>query len=308
MANYCMYCGKPVQEGAVFCMFCGRPLPKLQEDRPQQTRSNAAAAAPQTINASFPEPVMHTAATIPADQSVPAPKSAGEIFAGELELAGANALNAVKGPVGGIFSGIGAYLSGIIDIFKKKSALAGTVIAAVLWGALWYFRDSENPVVRILSLITYADGGFEDSVAGMIGGTLGKGTVMAAIISLFKRGGLKGLFSGIGALFTGKGEKRGIAGILLGTAAGAALYLIFSGMSLSPSSAAAGIAGTVLSLEALGSGRGKLFELAGSLTSRRTDGIRTSSSGGCYGLLTGLAVGFGLAAALAATGVLEVLT
>ena len=302
MANYCMYCGKPVQEEAGFCMYCGRPVPNLPGDRPQQTRTSAS-AAPQPINASVPKPEIHS---FPADQSIPAPKVAGEIFAGEIELAGAGALQTVKGPIGGIFSGIGSCLSGILDIFRKKSALAGTVLAAVLWGALWYFRDSGSPVVRILSLITYSDGGFEDTVAGMIGGTLGKGTVMAAIASLFT-GGLSGLFKGIGALFTGKGEKRGIAGMLLGTMAGAALFYVFSGFSASVSSAAAGIAGAVLSLEALGSGKGKLFELAGSLTSRRTGGTRTLSSGSRCSLLTGLVIGFGISAALAASGVLEVL-
>ena len=305
MANYCIYCGKPVQEDAGFCMYCGRPLPKLQEDRPQQARTNADAAAPQAMNTSFPEPVMNTA-SFQADQSVPAPKVAGEIFAGEIELAGAGVLQTVKGPIGGIFSGIGSCLSGILDIFRKKSALAGTVLAAVLWGALWYLRDSGSPVVRILSLITYSDGGFEDTVAGMIGGTLGKGTVLAAIASLFT-GGLSGMFKGIGALFTGKGEKRGIAGMLLGTMAGAALFYVFSGFSASVSSAAAGIAGAVLSLEALGSGKGKLFELAGSLTSRRTGGTRALSSGSRCSLLTGLVIGFGISAAIAASGVLEVL-
>ena len=72
MANYCIYCGKPVQEDAGFCMYCGRPVLKLPGDRPQQIRTSAA-AAPQPINASVSKPEIHS---FPADQSIPAPKVA----------------------------------------------------------------------------------------------------------------------------------------------------------------------------------------------------------------------------------------
>ena len=55
-----------------------------------------------------------------------------------------------------------------------------------------------------------------------------------------------------------------------------------------------------LPLEALGSGNGKLYELARSLTSRISNGIREEAKGRCDGLLTGIALGFALATVLSA--------
>lgn len=60
----------------------------------------------------------------------------------------------------------------------------------------------------------------------------------------------------------------------------------------------AGIAGAVLSLEALGGGTGKLYELAQSLTSRAENGVRSAVRGRCDGLLTGMTLGFALGTAV----------
>ena len=129
---------------------------------------------------------------------------------------------------------------------------------------------------------------------------LGKGTVAAALVSLFN-GGLKELFKGIGALFTGHGEKRSIFSTIFGILIGGAVYIAFVGPdNVSGATAMAGIAGVILSLEALGGGSGKLYELAQSLTSRATNGVRTVVQGKCDGLLTGLTIGFALATVLSA--------
>ena len=124
--------------------------------------------------------------------------------------------------------------------------------------------------------------------------------VAAGLLSL-PRGGLTNAVHGIGALFAGHGEKRGILNVLLGIVLGAAAYYVFVGPdNASAATAMPGIAGALLTLEALGSGNGKLYELARSLTSRISNGIREEAKGRCDGLLTGIALGFALATVLSA--------
>ena len=248
-------------------------------------------------------------AVMPWEKTLTAAASVGELDFGDLEIPGladvGGVVTKVFAPVSGIFHGIGSFFSGIFRIFRKPSALIGTVLLAALWFVLARFRGSDSQIVKILSWLTFSEGGFDRSALGTVGGVLGKGTVAAALVSLFN-GGLKELFKGIGALFTGHGEKRSIFSTIFGILIGGAVYIAFVGPdNVSGATAMAGIAGVILWLEALGGGSGKLYELAQSLTSRATNGVREAARGRCDGLLTGLTIGFALATALAASGVLE---
>jgi hypothetical protein len=240
-----------------------------------------------------------------------ASSAAGELALGDLELpgqAGVQALRkaaeAVPSPIGGIFRGIGGYIGGIFKIFTKPLRLICVVLLGVLWVFLAKERGSDSTAVSVLSWLTFSEGGFDRELPGTILGILGKGTVGAALISLLS-GGLPKLFKGIGALFTGHGEKRGFFRILFWLVIGAAVYFAFVGEYASGETAMAGIGGAILSLEALGGGSGKLYALASSLTAKKIDGVRTAMRGRCDGLLTGLTLGFGLAAALSAAGIVE---
>ncbi len=322
MAKYCRYCGFPVVENANYCRRCGRQLTAASPQTGTQQRR--VRSAPQTADTSAQQrttPVRQQAqtasrpaeppkATASAPSAVPqqintltASAAAGETDLCELQFPQNVSTTVpeirVLSPVRGIFQSAGSFLRGVSDIFRKPSALIVTLVLAALWFALSLFRDSDSQVVRILSWITFSEGGLDRSIAGMVGGAIGKGTVAAALASLFT-GGLKNLFKGIGALFTGHGEKRSKASVILGLLAGAALYIAFAGAdSLSGAAAMTGISGALLSLEAL-SGSGRIYELARSLTSRAADGVRTAVQGRCDGLLTGLTMGFALATALTA--------
>ncbi len=277
MANgikYCRKCGTPAAKEARFCRKCGCPF----AEEPKQT-------VPKSKYSSTGQLPGHSAI-------IPQVKSYEETFAA----------SAAKGEqdLGEIFIPEPVNLSGAsakVPAFIKVPAFTGAALFAVLWFVLALFRGSDSGIVRILSWITFSEGGFDRSVPGMVGGMLGKGTVAAALISLFT-GGLNNLFKGIGALFAGHGEKRGIFSILAGTVFGGLACCAFVGKNASADTAMAGIAGALLSLEALGSGSGRLYELARSLTDRKVKGIRTLMRGRCDGLLTGLTLGFVLAAAV----------
>ena len=278
MARFCTYCGNPVKEDARFCRNCGRQLPK----RPVR---------PETREAP------KQAVMMPIFPDLAASSSAGEFISGELTLPGmpgrAEPVPETLPPVSGLLHSVGSLFSGIVSLFRKPSALIGTLPLAVLWFVLAQFRDSDSMIVRILSWFTYAGGGFDRSVPGTALGVLGKGTVAAALLSLFT-GGLENLFRGLGALFKGRGENRDVSSIILGGVTGVVVYFAFAGKNVSAETSMAGIAGALLSLEALGSGSGRLYELAQSLTSRIQNGVRTVVRGRCNGFLTGLTLGFSL--------------
>ena len=324
MARFCPYCGSQIRVEAKFCHVCGhllpvfkppvkagQPAPKVQSPTPRQRTT-------QPVQKKPPHVLTAPVETTPVNNAVQRPvklveqmtgRSAlsfpGEVDFGEIGMQGiASEAAKVFSPIAGIFHDLGSYLGGALKIITKPGALIGTILLAGMWFALDYFKDSGSELVKILSWLTYSEGGYGRPIAGMVGGILGKGTVAAAILSVFN-GGIGRTFKGLAALFTGKGQKRGILGILLGIVIGAAAYLFFAGTGASKETAMAGIAGTLLAMQAMGGESGKLYDLAKSLTSRKTDGFRSEVKGKCLGLLTGITLGFAIATVLTAFGVLE---
>ena len=239
---------------------------------------------------------------IPQVKTLAASATTGEIDFGVMDLPGLSGateqVTKALSPIAGIFQGIGSWIGGIFCIFKNPASLIGTLALAALYVFLAHNRNSDSAIIKWFSLLTYAEGGFDrSSMLGKIGGTLGKGTVAAALFSFFN-GGLPRFFKGIGALFKGHGEKRSFLSILFGIILGGAVYFAFVGRYPSQGSFVVGIAGAVLSLEALGGGSGKLYTLAQSLTSKVTNTIRVTVQGKCDGILIGLTIGFVLAAVL----------
>ena len=320
--KFCRYCGKAVSANASFCRSCGRAISttdsqqsvvtKTQENtlpQPVQTTPSMKIAGiegqPKKPVQNTPQKSISEKVSQPAQQvlmphikTLSAATSAGELDLGELTSTGLSNINGtvtgVLAPVRGVFHGLGSFFKGFISIFRRPSALIGVVLITILWFVLAIFRDSDSWIVKVISWITFSEGGIDRTIIGAFGGVLGKGTVAAALISLFS-GGLKNTFKGIKTLFSGrKGEKRGIIGILIGTVIGALLYFAFTGRNTSAATAMAGISGMMLSLQALGGGKGKLYDLALSLTSRKNGDIRKARPGKCDGLLTGLTIGFAL--------------
>lgn len=220
-------------------------------------------------------------------------------FAGAVGEAAVQVTEKVRGLVPGVFHGLGSYIGGMFRIFKKPSALIGTVLLAVVWIVLGNLQYSGSSAVDFLSWLTFSQGGLGRGTLGMIGGIAGKGMVASGLLSLLN-GGLPKAIKGIGALFVKHGEKRGFFTILFGIVLGFAGFLCFAGLDFQAESSMAGIAGALTSLESLGSGNGKLYELAQSITSGKRDGIRVAMPGKCHGLLVGLTLGFALGAGLSA--------
>ena len=279
-ARVCPHCGKAVRADSRFCLNCGRPLTSYTQLTTQQM----------------------TQPEVPQGKTFNALSSAGEYAVGDIEIPGMPDVNAavqkVLGPVSGIIRSVRSFLEGVLQIFKKPSVLIGTVVLAAFWFIMSLLPESDSGILKWISWITYSKGGLDRSGLGIIGGVIGKSTVAAAIISLFS-GGLMNTFKGIGVFFKGHGEKRGFLNVLIGCLIGNAAYIAFVGSGFtSGASAVTGIAGAMLSLEALGSCSGKIYDLLQSLTSRSVNGVRIASRGRCDGILTGMTLGFALAATM----------
>lgn len=289
---FCSNCGAMLEPGSAFCGECGQPLATMNLDPVQQRYQTVPIASAEVPPQTVFIPQVQTSTVAMAGRELDCGEMNKAVF-GTVQKAAVDVLS----PVNAFEQGISSFVNGVLLVFKKPKALLGTVVLAVLWFVLGWLGDSDSPVLKALSWLTFSEGGFDRSVSGAVCGALGKGTVATALASLFT-GGMKNTFKGVGALFSGHGEKRNVVSLIIGAVVGLVMYFVFAGPDASGKTAMAGIAGMLLSLQALGGGSGRIYELAQSLTAGKLNGARTALAGKCDGLLTGLALGFALATVL----------
>lgn len=209
--------------------------------------------------------------------------------------------------------GVGAYLKNYVkqsvEVFKHPLKLLPTLVLGAVWIVIGYFSGKmELPLWgKIVSFLSFAEGGLFGGVVGAIGGILGK-VVMAvavnsAILPLFEKkwpfvgvaGGIKGMFSNMGM-----SAARGVSPLLCGI--GAAL-LLYGFMNISENwvNSMVGIVAVVMLLQNIGNKGGFLFGLIFSLANSLTKG-RVPRYQTIIRLLTGMTIGFTLAVGLTAAG------
>ncbi len=324
--RYCRICGAKLSAGAKFCKACGTKITDTAGPSPAVVKP-AKRTCPDCGNevsdtARFCRKCGHkfegaasaSAPTITPAQArdhreavkvVEALSQPGEFtltdFMPEVLSDVSESVRSVKevlAPFTAIGSGIKSFISGIFGIFKSPRNLIMTLALVALWTFLGMNRGSDAAPVRILSFLTFADGGFDRDAAGMIGGIIGKGAVGCMLASVFS-GGIGKFAGGLGAMFRKTESKRSIIFMLLGLILGIGLYFTFvGGENASAATAMAGIAGAVLSLEALGSKEGCIYQIAEAFTSKKVDGVRMACDGKANSLLGGMTVGFAIITAL----------
>ncbi len=196
----------------------------------------------------------------------------------------------IASPAGTIFSAIASFFGGIFKSFASPKTLIPCAVLGILWTFLGRYRGSENILIRFLSWLTFAEGGFGRKGLGFLGGIAGKGVVGATLVSVFS-GGISRFGYGFKALLNNK-EKKSVAAMLFGWITGILLYISFAGLArASAATSLAGFAGAVLSVEALGEGEGWIYRIAQSLTAGKTKGIRIDKPGKTASLIGGMAAG-----------------
>lgn len=210
--------------------------------------------------------------------------------------------------------GVGAYLKKCmhqgLEVFKHPMMLLPTLVLGAIWLVIGYLSSTtELPSwAKVVSFLSFAEGGLFGGALGAAGGIVGKVVVAvfinSAILPLFQKklpfvgvaGGIKGMFSNMGEQVV-----RGIAPFLGGMGAALPLYS-FMNISHVQINAFVGVAAVVLLLQNIGNQGGFLFGLlfsfANSITKGRVPRFITITR-----MLTGMTVGFTVAVGLSMAGV-----
>lgn len=204
---------------------------------------------------------------------------------------------------------INAYIRQSLTVLKNPRQMLPTVLLGLVWLVLALLGSfGINPLpVRILSFLTFAQGGMFGGVLGAAGGILGKVVVAsflnAAVVPLFQKkapfsgigGGIKGFFSGLAVK-----SITAVAPLLGGVGASLLLYA-FMNSNQSLQNSMVGIIAFVMLLQNLGRQGGFLWGLAFSAANSLSKG-RTPSYIGVTRFVSGMTLGFALGVALSAMG------
>ena len=265
MAKFCRNCGSALNEGAAFCMKCGTPTGNVKSTANGQPGNRNTGTGPMVMR-----PGYTGAAAAPARVKRQRP------FSERLK------------------ESVGSY-------FKHPVKLLPAIVLAAIWIAfsLMGTLGSSSPLIRILSMITYSNGGMYGGIMGSIGGIFGKAFFSAIITSMInsladkknsakKRGRVKAGMQGA----TLRGLKA-VTPFMIGSGAGLALYWLFN-ITSTPKNIMVAVAGAVAAVVAVMRGHGLLFSLvsgiSGSLSKNRIPSLSAVKRA-----LSGFAAGFAVA-------------
>lgn len=275
MSQFCTACGAPLHENVKFCTECGAPV-KSQESE----QSASSFISPEKAKAAAQ--LLHTSR---------APATVGEISLPQ-EMFSLTVSEVVNTLVV-LGSGVRQLLANTQAALRDKKRLIPALVLAVLWIVLIFLpRAGTDAVpVKILSWLTFAQGGLNGGLISKIGGILGKGLLAAFFTSLIiDKSTLGQMKAGLSAVTGGlKGYKATRASWLLGTALALILYNIMVG-STSLHNSMAAIACLGLSLRGLAGGGSFARQFFTSVFYKNS--VHTASSNR---FMAGWAAGFALA-------------
>lgn len=255
MANFCTHCGAELKNGQKFCTVCG------------------ASISPRVVDSSSIKSVKSQKkqhiSTIKTVAS-----TAGQVFGGSTTAAGASGEFMLSGSAAGsLFGGTGAAIlspikvitegfknikAGFQSAMKDKKKLIPAIILALVWLIATLLPAlGVNPFpIKVLSFLSFAQGGMSNNVSKILGGIIGK-TVFATFVFALLRGGnplnkIKGYFANFKETIKTKDTFK-IPVMLLGISLSMIAFNFMVGAA-TPWSFMAGLATVSLSLRALGGG------------------------------------------------------
>jgi hypothetical protein len=296
LSGFCTACGAPLQENVRFCTGCGAPV----------TEKGAGNEGEQKIPPmSSPEPVTKEGEQGNSLFYRPAlSKTAAQLFntgraavtAGEMALPQEMfplAMPEFAGPFAALGSGLKRMLAGFKAAFGDKKRLIPALVLAVWWIVFIFLPPAVKDAfpAKILSWLTFAQGGLQGGFLNMIGGIVGKGLLAAFFTSLIiDKSTLGRMKAGISAVTGGlKGDRSTLASCLLGTALALILYNIIAG-STSLQNSMAAIACLGLSLGGLAGSSGFARQFFTSLFYKKS-----GDTTGINRFMAGWAAGFAIA-------------
>ena len=285
MGKFCTKCGTALNESAKFCAKCGANAFHSNESAQISTESPTQSAKSEqeiskTINSRKKKPPINRASE---DAPQHSPMGAGKFII--------------------------AYIRQSLTVLKNPKQMLPTALLGFVWLVLALLSSfGINPLpVRILSFLTFAQGGMFGGIFGAVGGILGKVAVAAflnaAIVPLFqKKAPFSGIGSGIKGFFGGLVVKSitAIAPLLGGVGTSLLLYA-FMNSNQSLQNSMVGIIAFVMLLQNLSRQGGFLWGLAFSAANSLSKG-KAPSYIGVTRCISGMTLGFALGVALSAMG------
>lgn len=285
MSKFCTSCGKLVEEDAKFCTGCGAPVCK-----------NATSGTAQSIQGGT-----EVSRTAPS-------KTAASVVKGVMTAAEISKIAPEQKKVGPV-NYIAGYIRQSLAVLKNPRQMLPTIVLGLVWLVLALLGSfGINPLpVRILSFLTFAQGGMFGGVLSAVGGIVGKVVVAAflnaTIVPLFQKkapfseigGGIKGFFGSLAV------KSMDALSPLLGGIGLSLLLYTFMNSTQSLQNSVVGIIAFVMLLQNIGRQGGFLwglaFSIAGSISRGRTPSYLSVSR-----CISGMTLGFVLGVALSAIG------
>jgi hypothetical protein len=263
LSKFCTACGLPLQENVKFCTGCGAPV--------RSTEAGQEAEKAETVPK---EPEQRTPVNVsPAFAQAAArllPTSRAAVTAGEMALPQEMfplAVPEFTNVSGFLGSGVRQILPGFKAAFRDRRRLIAALVLAVLWIVFIFLPPAVTDAVpaKLLSWLTFAQGGLQGGLLNKLGGIVGKGLLAAFFTSLLvDKSTWSQMKAGISAVTGGlKGDQATIYRWLLGMALALILYNLMVG-STSLQNSMASIACLGLSLRSLaGAGRSEAVNISG---------------------------------------------
>ena len=303
MAKYCRQCGYQLRDTSQFCPKCGAKAVNRGGTQGNAINQQAGGVVPgniQQAGGGVQKIIQQAGGVVPGNIQ----QTAGTVMGNTQQLSdwiGDMAMDFPVNPVSDVIQKTGGV--SIIKSFLNAYKNPRTIIVVAVIPLIWILVDlmERNGVggvfAKIMSILTYAEGGRKGSLGQLFGGTMGKIFAMAGISSIVN-GGLIQSARGIGSLF--KKGRANIGSILIGAGLGAACCIFFiSGKGVY--GVMVGFLGIIVSFKSMVNENGLLSILISKITGK----IRSSklypanTDNPIYrGIFTGLSIGFTIGATL----------
>lgn len=197
-----------------------------------------------------------------------------------------------------------------LQVFKTPKKLLPTLVIGVIWLVIGILSSTMKPFplpLKIVSFLSYAEGGLFGGVLGAVGGIVGKVVVAvfinSLVLPLFDKkppfagvaGGIKGMFASMS-----KNSAKGVAPLLNGIGVALLLYT-FMNINLCWQNSMVGIVALVMLLQNIGNKGGFLFGLLSAMANSRSKGNLPDYIS-IMRFLSGMTVGFALGVGLTLAG------
>ena len=264
----CNNCGKQINEGSLYCIECGAKTIYAPTEKPlvdKQERNSFQSAAKDAAKSKLTQSgIRSMVSNMIGNESFAAPTSGQMVFTQNLGVGGGFAESIA--PFKFLTSRALGLVRNIKGIVKDKKRLILLAVMSLVWLLLMILPmlGIKTAQTRMLSFLTYAQGGTTGGGVGILGGSIGKGIVAfffsSLIIPLFSKGkpfkGIAGGFKTLIGTFNVKSAKE-ISPLLLGAGLSLIAYN-FMNANLTLQNSMIGLVAAFLSVKALSNKAGFL--------------------------------------------------